>query len=139
MNVNVDYFYVNSTNTQSEVEFVHARNGAHEFGHVLGLRDVDDNCSASNITNHHQEILMGYGSPMLNRSQNITYKDIAGVAITRGFHTDDDHKWMTDTIISSSGIKMVCSICNAVKYVTSLSGYDYVILGSCNNNHLLNI
>ena len=138
MNVNIDYFYANSKNTQINVDIVRERNGAHEFGHILGLRDVDNNCSASNSTNHHQEIIMGYGSPMIARSQNITYKDIAGVAITRGFHTDSDHKWMFKASDSSSGnYKLICSVCNCVKFVSTLEEYSYDIYGACNNNHSL--
>ena len=55
MNVDIDYFYANSKNTQINADIVRERNGAHEFGHILGLRDVDNNCSASNSTNHHQD------------------------------------------------------------------------------------
>ena len=33
----------------------------------------------------------------------------------------------------------MCSICNGVKYVESLSGYSYVVNGSCAGNHALGI
>ena len=137
MQVYVHYYYVHDSVTSTDVNCVRARNGAHEFGHVLGLYDVDSCCNANTTTNHHHELLMGYGSPLSNRSPNITYKDIAGVAITRGFHTDNDHKWLNCDIQSDGTYKLICSICNGVKYVSSLSGYSYNEYLACDNNHSL--
>lgn len=132
--VNIDYFDEDKY-ARSIVNMVKERLGAHEFGHALGLFDVDNCCSATNTdVAHHDELLMGYGS---NRSTNITYKDIAGVAITRGFHTDDDHRWLNMGQQSDGTYKLVCTICNGVKYVTSLSGYSYNTYGSCGNEHEL--
>lgn len=127
MSVNVHCFKYGSS-----VDAIKERNGAHEFGHILGLRDVDGICDGDD---HHEEILMGYGSPMSARSSDITYKDIAGVAITRGFHTDANHKWLNAGLQSDGTYKLICSICNGVKYVSSLSGYTYDIFGECNGNH----
>lgn len=111
--------------------------GAHEFGHVLGLVDIDgcENSLQSNY--HHEELLMGYwidGDSFLAKQPDITYKDLIGAAITRGLHTDNDHQW----IYYSSGhgvYKLVCSICNGVKYVNSLDGIDYVDYKDCNDEH----
>ena len=141
MGINIDYFAYNGTYSEDVVNSVRERTGAHEIGHVLGLRDVDsDNlCGANATEDHHLEILMGYGEPFINRSQDITYKDIAGVAITRGFHTDDDHQWIKHGRQDDGTYKLVCSICNGVKYVESLSGYSYVTYGSCAGNHALGI
>ena len=74
MNVNVDYFYVHGAYDEAYVNLVRERNGAHEFGHVLGLRDVDSSnlCNATTTTQHHHELLMGYGSPLADRSVDIT-------------------------------------------------------------------
>lgn len=112
-------------------EFILNRTGAHEFGHVLGLVDIDG-CECNDPGDyHHAELLMGYESPS---QSEITYKDLIGAAITRGLHTDDDHQW----IYHSSGhgaYKLVCSICNSVKYVSSLDGIDYVDYKDCNNEH----
>lgn len=139
MEVNINHFYVHGAYDEAYVNLVRERNGAHELGHVLGLRDVDSNnlCNATTSTQHHHELLMGYGSPMVDRSSDITYKDIAGVAITRGFHTDSDHKWLNCGLQSDGKYKLVCSICNGVKNVASLSGYTYQTYGACGGNHNL--
>lgn len=127
------------------VDFVKERTGAHELGHILGLSDVDYRyeysgetiCGSDDEEQHHQEILMGYGQPVTSRTSNITYKDIAGVAITRGFHTVDDHKWLYMGQQEDGRHKLVCSICNGVKYESSLSGFTYNFYNECNQNHEL--
>ena len=137
MKVYVDYFYVHDNFNSNYVAKVKELIGAHELGHVLGLKDVDLYCSAyiDEYNYHHQEVLMGYGSPMSARSSDITYKDIAGVAITRGFHTDADHMWLNAGLQSDGTYKLICSICNGVKYVNSLGNYECDTYGECNNNH----
>ncbi len=139
MNVNVDYFYVNEMCNADEVTLTRERNGAHEFGHVLGLRDIDSNnlCNAGTSLQHHHEVLMGYGAPFSERSFNITYKDIAGAAITRGLHTDYDHQWLSMGEQSNGQYKLVCSVCNGVKNIESLEDVSYNVYGVCNNNHTL--
>ena len=139
MNVNVDYFYVHGAYSEEYISLVRERNGAHEFGHVLGLRDVDSSnlCNATTSTQHHHELLMGYGSPMVDRAVDITYKDIAGVAITRGFHTDSDHRWLNWGLQSNGKYKLVCSICNGIEETASLSGYTYETYRTCGDNHSL--
>ena len=94
--------------------------GAHEMGHVLGLRDADTCCSASYYY-HHEELLMGYATP---RSTYAKYKDIAGVSITRGFHTDEDHAWMLRT--NDDGTQdVICAQCNGVRYDVTLTDGKY--------------
>lgn len=139
MYVYVNSFYENTYNSLIDAEFFRDRVGAHEIGHVLGLRDIDDEnlCKATENIEHHHELLMGYGDPITARSSEITYKDIAGVAITRGFHTDADHKWLNLGIQNNGTYKLLCSICNGVKYVDSLSGYTYDTYGLCGDNHNL--
>lgn len=112
------------------------RSGAHEIGHVLGLDDIERTENGNNTSGwHHNELLMGY---FQGGSTEITYRDLAGVAITREFHTDNDHKWLYDSSSSESGnYKLICSICNGVKYVSNLSSYTYDIYKSCNSNHSL--
>jgi len=128
------YFYPHGSYSETITSRVRDFVGAHEVGHILGLRDIDNCCDQSN-SRHHEELLMGYGT---ESSQNITYKDIAGVAITRGYHTDDDHMWLYDASRSSvNNFKLICSICNGVKYVEDLSGYSYQAYYSCQSNHNL--
>ena len=136
MTVYVESFKLDQNDTEEDLLNAFDRVGAHEIGHVLGLWDVDKLCDKRNtIGYHHHELLMGYGYPISKRSSDITYKDIAGVAITRGFHTDDDHKWLNAGIQEDGTYKLICSICNGVKYVESLSGISYSTYGYCNSNH----
>ncbi len=137
MTINVDKYYMNGFWPAEMVDHIRERNGAHEIGHILGLRDVEGSCNASLKDWHHHELLMGYGEPITNRMPNITYKDIAGVAITRGFHTDDDHKWLNAGKQDGEQYKLICSICNGVKYVTNLDEYTCDAYGSCNGEHNL--
>ena len=120
------------------------RTGAHEFGHILGLDDVN-RCHLDNLTSnyHHEELLMGYSkNNSTNRQTNITYKDLAGAMITMGFHTANDHKWLYDAnwytgSVVENEYKLICSICNGVKYVSSLTDIDYDVYRECENNHSL--
>ena len=98
------------------------RTGEHELGHVLGLSDVDSCCSAKELIDHHEEILMGYGEG--NRSTYAKYKDIAGVSITRGFHTDSDHVWMLRTNDDGT-MDVICAQCNGVRKNISLTDGKY--------------
>ena len=126
-------------NYSLDSEFILERTGAHELGHVFGLRDIDgcENSSSSNY--HHEELLMGYsqaGGSLQDRQKEITYKDLVGAAITRGLHTDFDHMWLYDSDSSTSGnYKLICSICNGVKYVDSLNNLDYLNYKYCNDEH----
>ena len=134
--IDIEHFYVHGQYTSDYVNLNKERVGAHELGHVLGLLDVDTMCPGDD--EHHHEILMGYGQPPESQAQDITYKDIAGVAITRGFHTDNDHKWLYKEM-KDGKYKMICSICNGVKWIDSFNGYtygeDYFLYGLCTNNH----
>ncbi len=134
INVNVHYFYEHSSwvldghtipsNPLYKVQICKSRTGQHEIGHLLGLRDMDDCCVAMNGTDHHEEVLMGYGNFLPDRSTYAKYKDIAGVSITRGFHTDDDHMWMLRN--NWNGTKdVICALCNGVRYDITLSNGQY--------------
>ena len=147
--VNIGYFkvglktdiYGNNVVTQNDINHLMDRTGAHEIGHILGLDDMDVCCpqSTGEGNYHHEELLMGYAKNgnFLTRQQNITYKDLAGVAITRGFHTDSDHRWLVDTDQLYNGqYKKICSICNGIEYVSSLSG-NYYEYNYCQGVHTL--
>lgn len=138
MQVSVSHFYVNDSFDANHVDTVRRMVGAHEFGHVLGLFDLDkdDVCHSNQTKDHHEEVIMGYGDMSL-RSINIQYKDIAGAAITRGFHTDEDHKWLNAGLQSDGQYKLICTICNGIKRVVSLGGYSYNTYGACNDQHNL--
>ena len=138
MNVNLYLFYLHGNVTEDMVNNARNKTGAHEIGHILGLRDLDSLslCGAGTSDQHHEELLMGYGN-IAYRTSDITYKDLAGVAITRGFHTDSDHKWLYAGQQSDGTYKLICSICNGVKYVESLSGYAYNTYNACGENHTL--
>ena len=139
MTVNINYFYDNSplaTSIDVDIDTVRDRTGAHEIGHILGLRDIESYCGTkTQSTYHHEELLMGCGTPIANRCSNITYKDIAGVAITRGFHTDDDHQWLYMPRQGATDYKLVCWICNGVKYVDSLADYPCMPYDCCEGDH----
>lgn len=115
------------------------RTMAHELGHVLGLCDVDELENSNNSNWHHEEILMGYAQNgyLLSRQRNITYKDLAGVAITRGFHTDSDHQWLNMGLQHDGTYKFVCSICNGVMFDAQYYNYLFNEYGSCGGNHTL--
>ena len=128
MNVNVNYFfqhaelYIDTPEkkldglTWSDAYYYRDFVGQHELGHVLGLGDVDSLCTENTQNKHHSEILMGY----VNGLEYATYKDIAGVSITRGFHTDSDHIWMLRRNTDGTN-DVICSLCNGVRYNVSLS------------------
>ena len=125
---------INTPDAAKSIAFCE-NSGAHEMGHILGLTDLDawdctcqcDNCMDGDINNdclgHHEEALMGYGEHA-NRVTHITYRDISGVAITRGFHTDDDHMWMLRTNADNTQ-DVICALCNGVRYGITLTNGKY--------------
>lgn len=134
MDVNISEI---ASSTIAERNLILSRTGAHEIGHVLGLRDIDSIENSDSDDYHHEEILMGYaeGSLILPRQDEITYRDIAGVSITRGFHTDNDHLWLYDAANPKDDKqKLICSLCNCVKYVDNLSSFDYHIYEQCGHS-----
>ena len=139
MKIYIPQFYVHGSVTIDIVNENKERTGAHEIGHVLGLQDIDtDNLCGGNANfKHHNELLMGYGEENTPKCVDITYKDIAGVAITRGFHTDEDHRWLTTGALIDGEYKLICSICNGVKYVESLTEYPHDMYMYCEGDHEL--
>ena len=167
-NLHLKVFYesiYHVTNENEEAMLVLRENtGAHEIGHLLGLADLDvwckvectcDMCTDSNLDNdnsciyqgHHEEAIMGYGQTEY-RVTHITYKDIAGVSITRGFHEDSDHKWMLRNNVEDSTQDVICALCNGVRYevqneIQHINGVYYyenkevVLFGSCNGEHII--
>ena len=136
ISINIEKIYLTTLN-EDAINVLEECTGAHEIGHILGLRDIDSMCDSSCAEWHHEELLMGYGEIVSSRQTNITYKDLAGVAITRGFHTDADHKWLNEGQQSDGTYKLRCSLCNGVRYVATLNGYVYDMYNACNGNHEL--
>jgi len=112
MIVNIQKFSYNGNNEFSVIDN-RENTGCHEMGHVLGLKDIDLLCDAE-APDHHSELIMGYEQSS-NYIHDISYKDIAGVSITRAFHTDDDHIWMK-RINEDDTIDLICAQCNGVLY-----------------------
>ena len=149
MRINVLDFYNENLNKR---DVIYSQTGAHEFGHVLGLDDVKPHVENDEILYtycHHEELIMGYPKNFttLHYQTNITYKDIAGAMINMGFHTSSEHKWMytedsnivdpeTGNIIINDGYKLICSICNGVKYSPTIPSGS-VLYEGCNGNHQL--
>lgn len=128
MNVNLHYFYHNQDVTDQDA-FIHKeRTGMHELGHVLGLRDMDAYCASYQ---HHEELLMGYGNGA-NCQLGATYQDIAGIAITRGLHTDEDHIWMK-RVNRDHTIDLICTICNGIMKNVKTAENSIIDYQSCNH------
>lgn len=138
ISVNIGTCQLEYTSNATKFNKILDKLGAHEFGHVLGLFDIDvsEYLKGYSNVNHHDEVLMGYDFSYIFQT-NITYKDIAGVAITRGIHTNNDHMWLYDVDgltqdnLNPNNHKLICSLCNCVKFVDDLTGYDYEIYGQC--------
>ncbi len=169
MIVNINDFYEATEGITPDTEtigiIIRENTGAHEIGHMLGLADLDgwctiectcDICTDNDSSNdedctykgHHEEALMGYGQTE-SRVTHITYKDIAGVSITRGFHTDSDHVWMLRINTENNTKDVICALCNGVKLsiqndvqfnggVYYYLGEEIPVFGSCNNAHDIN-
>lgn len=146
IDVTVDYFYAHDANeesssiqntvTETQALLERERVGAHEFGHVLGLYDVDIDCDddgEEDETDHHINVIMGYGNSKL-RTTNITYQDIAGVSITRGFHTDNDHVWMK-RVNANESVDLICAQCNGVLYNVDISSDEMMYEGKVLNEY----
>lgn len=131
MYVNLYNFYNNTNTFNQKVEKTRISTGMHEMGHVLGLRDVDAICYPE--LPHHQELLMGYNN-ITFRSTTATYKDIAGVAITRGFHTDEDHVWMKRCNPDNT-IDLICAQCNGIKENVTMDSNNVTYQGKIVNTY----
>lgn len=114
----IPYFYDRNEMKMDNPNY--SRVGAHELGHVLGLRDIDSIENDSSLDYHHEEVLMGYDIDDItyNKQSNITYRDIAGAAITMGIHTDADHIWRISDEGFNDYTKIKCIICNGTRNVT---------------------
>jgi hypothetical protein len=51
--------------------------------------------------------------------------------------TDDNHDWLYMWELSTQSYKLICSICNAVKYVGYSEAYEHFPYGCCDEDHTL--
>ncbi len=95
--------------------------GAHEFGHVLGLLDIDKIEHGDNSYQwHNNDKIMGYGTAgnILTYQTEVSYYDLMGAAITQGIHTDNDHEWRLVNTDSNGNSTIICYLCNGKRIVT---------------------
>ncbi len=101
----------------------------HELGHQLGLADMYASQSSCGIT--HTYALMGRSVSKMY----IPYQDLAGVIVTRGIHTDNDHIWRK--YATSSGYKVKCVLCSGISAVSLATYNNAYNKTTCNNVHTL--
>lgn len=103
-----------NANDKTEYEIALTRVGAHEFGHMLGLMDIDvvENGYDDFLWEHNNKI-MGYAQygEYTDYCTTISYYDIIGAGITTGLHTDNDHKWRIEGTKDDLTV-LECYICN---------------------------
>jgi len=91
----------------------------HEFGHLLGLNDID---SASGSTSGTHPVLMGYsrGTTTSTLSSAIKYQDIQGIARVNGRHTT--HQF-SRFVMNGSRYIYFCFYCDTIDdRASALSG-----------------
>ncbi len=103
----------------------------HEFGHLLGLYDLDDG-----HTNGTHKTLMGYsrGTTVLTVVSAIKYQDIQGLAVLNNRHTT--HHW-NRYVVNGNHYLHFCFYCDTVDSVTSAkSGSAAMVNAStCTHNY----
>ena len=111
--------------------------GMRMIAYAFGLDNID-NALHNDGTYHHQEALMGGNFNNVGGPRNITYRDIAGVAVTRNFHEGGDHKWIYDASgNTATQKKYFCMICNGVRYKDKDAFMNYYLYKKCNNVHTI--
>lgn len=90
----------------------------HEFGHALGLTDLDTLSGVSKYGTH--KTLMGYsrGTTTATLSKAITYPDIQGVAVMTGRHVCKDSHFMR-YVKQGSQYLHICFYCDRIDSRTS--------------------
>lgn len=103
----------------------------HEFGHLLGLYDLDDG-----HTNGTHKTLMGYsrGTTVSTVVSAIKYQDIQGLAVLNNRHTT--HHW-NRYVVNGNHYLHFCFYCDTVDSVTSAkSGSAAMVNAStCTHNY----
>lgn len=90
----------------------------HEFGHVLGLDDID---SANKVSNGTHKTLMGYSRDITTATlyKTIKYSDIQGIAVTTGRHSCQSSHFMR-YVKEGSNYKYICFYCDRIDNRTSI-------------------
>lgn len=88
----------------------------HEFGHVLGLNDLD---VAGDVAYGTHKVLMGYSrhTTSANLHRAIKYQDIQGIAVLNGRHTNHE---FTRYIFDGKNYIHFCFYCDMVDSRTSV-------------------
>ncbi len=105
----------------------------HEFGHVLGLNDIDSN---NNVSSGTHKTLMGYSRATTagTLSEAIKYQDVQGIAVTTGRHTCKDSHFMR-YIKAGGEYRHICFYCDRIDNRTSIISGSEEIVSNTNCNH----
>ena len=82
----------------------------HEFGHALGLNDIDP---ANVVPNGTHKVLMGYNRNFTSIDRSITYHDIQGVAVATKKHVCDNEDFKR-YIYDGSKYLHICFYCDQI-------------------------
>lgn len=102
---------------------------AHEFGHILGLSDLDTESNAMH------GVLMGYYQTVTNETLNtmIHYQDIQGAAAINGVHICADSHFMRYKYLNGS-YNHICFYCDRVYSSQNILSGSKVIMSTCNED-----
>lgn len=103
----------------------------HEFGHVLGLDDID---ATNDVSSGTHKVLMGYSRSTTNVNKAIQYQDIQGIAVMNNRHTEHVFNRYV-----KSGNKYIyfCYYCDMVESGSSVTSgtYSMVSAASCTHDY----
>lgn len=130
-------FYPSKTSPKIEVSAssMNVDTPVHEFGHLLGLHDLD---SHSSIISGTHEVLMGYsrGTTTATLDKAIKYQDIQGIAVMSNRHTE--HRFDRFVIRDGKYVHL-CFYCDILdSRSTIISGSELMATAStCAHNYEL--
>lgn len=105
----------------------------HEFGHVLGLDDID---SVNKVDSGTHKTLMGYsrGTTSATLSKAIKYQDVQGIAVSTGRHVCQNSHFMRYVKVGSE-YRHICFYCDRIDNSTSIISGSEAIGADCGYNH----
>ena len=103
----------------------------HEFGHVLGLNDID---SANSVPSGTHKTLMSYsrGTTSTTLGKAIKYQDIQGVAVVNNIHTA--HSYLR-YVVRGNKYLHICLYCDRVDSRTSVISGSRLMENNSTCNH----